>query len=326
MHNKDQKRIIEYASFMSQKELNTFYSNLLKKAELQKLSSSRILLSNQDALINAHKQYEDEAIQQFHTAYYKLMIRKRSWDEKKCSACNGNLVLVNNDYSEFWGCVNFRNKAVKHDSFNIEFEEHFEEYHKNTKVRIESNWLTAIIKGIDLQGQIRASDLLSFYDALGMEDLRAKYGYSDTAESISGYVKAKLASRNEEREIESNLCLLFPELKSQLAIKYRLKDEREKIAILDMVIADKDEVFVIEIKRNVHDIDDNQVKLYYELVDHILTKKNDKRSRHATFLIFNKPDYPPYFPPSPHLIWDSICNMTNRDLILKKLRQQTFHM
>lgn len=326
MHNKEQKRIIEHASFMNQKELDAFYNNLSEKAELQKQSSSKILLSNQDKLINAHKQHEDEAIQQFHTAYSKLMIRKRSWDEKTCSACNGNLELVDSDYGEFWGCVNFRNKAIKHDSFNIQYEDHFKEDLKNTKVRIDSNWLTEIIKGLDLRGKIRASELLSFYDAIGLEDLRSKYGFSNTSESISGYVRAKLASRTEECEIENNLSLLFSELKSQLAIKYRLKGEKEKIAILDMVIADKKEVFIIEIKRNVHNIDCNQVKLYYELVDHILTKKNDKRSRYATFLIFNKLDYTPYLPPAPHVIWNSISNLANRDFILKELRQQAFQI
>jgi hypothetical protein len=316
---------IECARFMNENELKEFYSGIGGKFNLQKRTSSKVLSINQNALLAEYDKYEAESIKKYEAAYVALMNKKQAWDIKVCRGCQGKIRLVNSEYNNFWGCEYYYNRSIIHDTFNIDYDEQFVEYYQNTKVRIDSNWLTKIIRDLNLQASVKASNLLVFYDALGKEDLRSKYGYLSTSQSISGFVKAKSASRIEEQEVEKRLAGIFPNCKSQLGIRYKLKGEKERVVILDMVIADDNEVFILEIKRNVHDIDEDKICLYYKLVAHILLKMNDIRKCYAVFLVFNSPDFKPYLTSPPHILWETVRNLVHKNIILEVFRQQAYY-
>jgi len=316
---------IECARFMNENELKEFYSGIGGKSSLQKQTSYKVLSINQNALLAEYDKYEAESIKKYEEAYVALMNKKQAWDIKVCRGCQGKIRLVNSEYNNFWGCEYYYNRSIIHDTFNIDYDEQFVEYYQNTKVRIDSNWLTKIIRDLNLQASVKASNLLVFYDALGKEDLRSKYGYLSTSQSISGFVKAKSASRIEEQEVEKRLAGIFPNCKSQLGIRYKLKGEKVRVVILDMVLADDNEVFILEIKRNVHDIDEDKIHLYYQLVTHILLKVKDIRKCYATFLVFNSSDFKPYTQPALHSTWDTIGSLTDKNSILQMFRQKAYY-
>ena len=190
-------------------------------------------------------------------------------------------------------------------------------------MRINANWATDIIRKNDLKSTVLASDLLRFYDNIGFEDLREKYGYRNSIDRISGYLKAKKESSKEEKEINQHLSKLFPKSSIQTGIKYKLKEQPEKVAIVDLILSNESTVNIVEIKRSRLDINGEQLKLYHSLITHILKSNNDNRICKSLFLVYNKMDYD--FPNNDkYLLYDEIKNVFSLDIISTKFEENIY--
>ena len=53
------------------------------------------------------------------------------------------------------------------------------------KIKINAHWTTDIIRKVNAVKKIKSSQLLKFYEEIGLDDLRVKYGYKKTMTSIS---------------------------------------------------------------------------------------------------------------------------------------------
>ena len=80
----------------------------------------------------------------------------------------------------------------------------------------------------------------------------------------------------------------FPKSNSQLGIRYKLKDNIEKVAIIDFVLSDNKNVYIIEIKRSNNYLKAEQLRLYYELMNYIMNCVEDERNRKGLFIVYNK--------------------------------------
>ena len=52
-----------------------------------------------------------------------------------------------------------------------------------------------------------------------------------------------------------------------------------------MIVSDKNQVYLIEIKRHNIYIDEEQLELYFELLNHIMEKNEDKRTLKSLFIV-----------------------------------------
>jgi hypothetical protein len=124
-----------------------------------------------------------------------------------------------------------------------------------------------------------------FYASEGLEDLREKYGYKNSMESISGFVSANLNSKKEEIEIKDFLKQFFNKTSYQVYVKFKRKEESEKVRIIDLIVSDEETVYLIEIKRHNFYINEEQLELYYELVDYLMKTRNDIRELKSLFIV-----------------------------------------
>lgn len=308
--------VIEYANIMTKEEFAGFFSSISRNYELKKIRAIDILNQNKDILIAAYQELEEAQVQKYHEEFKALRHLKNLWEEKTCDICGSKLRLVEYEYGTFWGCPNFRDKSQKHRTFPADYDDVVIEKYANLGVRIKVTWVTDILRKHSLNGRITASDLLHFFENVCyLEDLREKYGYKKSTESISGYTKAKKHSSKEEKEIIQHLTKLFPKASSQTGIRYKLEGATEKVAIIDLILSDDDSVNVIEIKRGALDIREDQLQLYHSLISFILKKSIDARICRSLFVVYNKEEFG-FIIPYKYLVYGEIKAINSKDTIL----------
>lgn len=282
--------MIEYAKVMSPEELKGFFKNISNIYNTKKDSSGKSLNQNHALLVQSYYDYEEEQIKIFSDQKKEIIKSIQLWNNKVC-CCSTKLKLIESAYGNFWGCPNYKNKSIKHLTFNSNEGAFLENKLGNTRIRINAHWTTDILRRTKLDKSIKAKELVTFYTSFGYEDLREKYGYKSTIESISGYVNAKIKSRVEEKEITEHLTNLFTTSKPQIGINYKLENQNPKVAIIDLILSNNETVYVVEIKRSNYDIKLEQLELYHSLISFILMEKDDTRKCKAVFVIYNKEEY-----------------------------------
>jgi len=307
--------MIEYAKIMESSELKEFFDSIKKLSESKKTVAENYFYDNQDLFVKAYYEYEEIQINEYHKQKNEINQLYECWQKKICYGCNSKLRLIDSDYGKFWGCTNFRDKSKEHKNFSLNYEEIHSSRKKGVKVRIYAHWATEILKKTNSTNKIKASQLLRLYEEIGMDDLRVKYGYKKTIKSISGYVTAKRNSFKEEVEIIENLSKYFPKHKSQLGIRYKLEsDIVERVAIIDLILSDTKDVFVIEIKRSVYDLKQEQLQLYFDLMDYVMNDVNDERNCKALFVVYNKETYS--FPnDEKYILYEHLKNIDSKKYI-----------
>lgn len=308
--------MIEYARIMAVQELRDFFATISRNHNEKKSKAWELLLQNKDILIDDYHKFEQQRVDIYYEEKEELRNVKKFWDKKVCDSCGSKMKLVNSDYGDFWGCTNFREPSHKHRTFPLNYNEHFFNRWQNLNVRIDANWATNIIRQNNLQATVKATDLLNFYDEFCLEDLRGKYGYRNSRDRISGYVRAKKASSIEEKEITKHLSSIFKKSNKQIGIRYKLKDDKEKVAIIDLILSDDSEVNIIEIKRGVLDLKEGQLQLYHQLIAFILKETNDARICRSLFIVYNKDTFS-YKPDCKYLLYEKIKNINNNAVIRK---------
>lgn len=308
--------MIEYARIMTVQELRDFFASISRNHNEKKSKAWECLLQNKNVLIDDYHKFEQQRVDIYYEEKLKLRNVKKSWDNKVCDTCCSKMKLVNSDYGDFWGCTNFRDPSHKHRTFPLNYDEYFFDRWQNLNVRIDANWATNIIRQNNLQATVKATDLLNFYDEFCLEDLREKYGYRNSKDRISGYVKAKKASSIEEKEITKHLSSIFKKSNEQRGVRYKLKDDKEKVAIIDLILSDDDEVNIIEIKRSVLDLKEEQLLLYHQLIAFLLNETNDVRVCRSLFIVYCKDTFS-YKPDCKYLLYETIKNLNDHAVIRK---------
>ena len=314
--------MIESAHIMTEAELSSFFSSLRNRNANQKSRASTQLQAQKEAIINSYFQYEDEQIEIEKAEKTELLTTVSLWRRKVCK-CGSKLKLVNSPYSDFWGCTNYRDTTIQHSTFDTEFEEQISERFANKRVRIDHNWATHLLRKTNLANIASATDLLNYLSDLGYSDLRVKYGYKTSKESISGYVTARKESSREEIEIRDFLQNFFPKCKYQTGIKYKKVGEPEKVAIVDLILSNNDYVFVVEIKRHYYDIDNTQIERYNSLISFILKQAGDNRICIPVIIVFNETVV--YQPPKlSYILYNDLRSYNNQIAVIRHLVDKAY--
>lgn len=312
---------------MTNEELGSYFEQLYNRFYESKKNVLNNILKHKESLIDGYVKYEEEQINIFKEKRKELLRNIELWDKKEC-ICGQKLKVINSANGDFWGCPNFNNKSFKHKTFSLTFVPYYKDNLDKTKVKIDSHWASKIITSCNLKNEVKAKDLIEFYINSGFDDLRIKYNYEKTSiESISGFVNGKRNSTKEENEIKKYFSEKYDTCLSQIGIKYKLINCDEKIAIIDLIVSDKNNIYLLEIKRYSLEIREEQLILYFNLLKHILSEKDDKRNLKAVFLVSNKYEYDyEYFRKNEEgfIYFDSIKNCKNKTEIETKLNSKIF--
>ncbi len=319
-------------------ELVEIVKNSKKKATSQvdaksndyKLSNKKreILEAYKDKVIDSYKTYEFTKLVKHKNRQDEIATLSNLWKWKRCKLCNTKLRLRHSDYRDFWGCPNYDNGDGIHTTFSVDYETELSNKRLSCKVQIGAEWVTDILKNTDLQEKIKAKELLFFLNQNGYEDLRIKYNYDRTTlDRISGYVKANQASREEENIVYDYFKKLFEKCERKIQIKYKKPNDKLRRVYLDLIVSNEKAVYIIEIKRGCLDTKEEQISLYFDLVNVLLKSKNDKRKCYATFLVFNKEgDYWSNYIKHKILYFDEVKYINKKTVIEKKLRQNAYRL
>lgn len=309
----------EYIKILNSIEIAEFISSIASKYDNQLLASKNCLNENKNLLLDSYKDFENQIIEQYKDDVKNFNIKVQLWNNKEC-LCGNKLKF--NDLYNFWGCTNYIDKSKKHITFSANQEEKFNEIFEHIKVRLGHNWSSEILKTNKLQNKIKAKDLLLFYNSQGLEDLREKYGYKNSLESISSYSYANKNSKKEELEIRDFLNNFFEKISYQVYIKFKKKNENEKIKIIDLIVSDKTIVYLIEIKRHNIYINEEQLDLYYDLVSHLMQLKNDNRKLSSLFIVNEY--YQSSYNSNKCVEFNQIKLKTKKEDILKELNSKVY--
>lgn len=303
----------DYVKAMSVDEKRDYIN---KFAQANKNKSSQVfqfLSSVESKLIAQYEKVDQNILDNYKKDVKEYYDKLKAWETKTCQGCKSKLNKKNGDFGAFWGCPNFRNNEVVHSNFSLNQEEYLN-YQKNSlKPRINKDWATDIKKQLQLPSNITATNIIDFLEYNGCEDLRAKYNYKATKESISGFVNANKDSKKEEKEVYEKLEKKnFKRLHKQYYLKYKKINETEKVAILDILLSNESKVYIIEIKRYLMYANDEQLDLYYNLILHMLGEINDKREVKPLFCISNREEYDiKYYQPKHKFIYSDEIDKFN---------------
>ncbi|MGE0079310.1 MAG: hypothetical protein AB7S48_15730 [Bacteroidales bacterium] len=296
---------------MRKKETEEFFKNLYSQDYERKTNTNIYLENHLEQLIEFAIKYEQKAIDDALKQQQLVTREKLAWQNKKCLYCSSPLKLIHNDFGNFWGCSNYKANEM-HSKFNDnsqEVERIFEYKFEKSKVRINAHWLTDLKYQLDMPKYIRPINILNTLKSNGFDDLRLKYGYKPTIETISSYPIAKKISREEETEIKQFLSKYYKNIVFQQGIKYKLINEKEKKCFVDIIVSDDSTVNIIEIKRDIVSIRPKQLNLYFELVKYIMNNKKDKRFIQSLFIVSNPIYYSSEFYEIPkHILFTELKN------------------
>jgi hypothetical protein len=273
---------------MTKKEVNQHICNLSLYYKQKNQKSFEYLEIIKDNIFSQYEIIYQSVLDNYISQIKHYDDKVKAWENKCCLGCKSKLRYIE-EYS-FWGCPNYLDKSVIHSTFNKNQLFHFEQ--SNIKHRVNTHWATDIKKALNISQNISATNILDFLELNGYEDLRIRFNYKPTKESIAGFVNGNLESKKEEKEIFAKLSSFnFDKIHKQYYIKYKLADDKERIAILDVLISNDDKVYIVEIKRGLYDIKEEQLQLYHNLITFILNEKKDNRKLISFFCISNKSEY-----------------------------------
>lgn len=297
---------IEYVRIMRKSEISIHIENLSRLYTSKNENSLKYLSTIKRELFREYENVNNKIIDNYNAELKEYLNKLNAWETKTCLGCNAKLNMISSDFGTFWGCPDFKNKSVEHSKFSINQGEYLKQRKNTLYPRINRDWVTDIKKKLNIPSHISATNILDFFEFHGFEDLREKYNYKTTKESISGYIIGNRESKKEEKIIYEKLKeKKFDKLLNQYYLKYKLVDSpKENIAILDVVASINDKVYVIEIKRTLNDIKEEQLSLYTDLIKFLLHDKKDNRIVVPLFCIFNRGDYDlKYFKPNNKFIY-----------------------
>jgi|GEM_PF-1799094 len=311
---------IEYIKFLSKKETfqyienrNSFYIELKQKVNVE-------ILKNEKLLIQEYEKFESDIIKIYENDLKEFKLKYSLWKTKKCR-CGKNLSYISS--YNFWGCTDYKNLENEHIIFREDEQQLklFKSYFKSIKVRLNKDWCTTIIVNSGLKDKIKAKELFLFYQSLGLDDLREKYGYRNTLLTLSTYEFANKKSKKEERIVKEFLENHFNVL-YQPYIEYKFKNSTKKICIPDLIISDENIVLIIEIKTHNMYIDEEQLNLYYQLISYSQKTKKDNRNLASIFVV--NEIYESEFNTNNGVLIENLINLQSKEDIINYLIQNKY--
>jgi hypothetical protein len=236
------------------------------------------LQSNSDEVIKMHNQYQkDEWDRQFKIlqdykarvkAHNKKVDNVKSGNDEYCIC--GSLLKWRFGYSEFAGCLNWKDTTQKHNSLNY-MDEIIDKKADDFYPNYSHDYLSSICKAIKTKYNIKiqASNLYEFYVlnkvAILREDInRDKFNAVKQSAQISKKRELLIRSILEKNKIRFGY---------QRQIMYKIKEGKQSHAIPDFIAMINNDFLIIEQKKNIDNCSDSQVEFYAELLQFMYPDK-----------------------------------------------------
>lgn len=245
---------IEYARFSEKK----IFNHSTRESQVEKYS---------DRLVVEYEKYAKSIVDTYQEDLKEY--RHKMESHKKMQCICGHPMRFVKDF-DFWGCVDYRNKSVKHVTYQSTKVEYYP-----PKYHVRLGWLPEIITAAGLKGIVKAKEFYQWLIENGYEDLRMVFEHRSSESTFSGYIKANKNSKSQEKECLDYLRSRYPKVTYQQSITYKLSGSKESFCIPDFICSDPNKIMVVDAKLDFPD--DDKMDLYVALVRHIAKLKKDER-------------------------------------------------
>jgi hypothetical protein len=248
------------------------------------------LQSNSDAIIKMHSDYcsiewhdqwEKRKQNSIDVRNHNLKINNIKNGDIEYCICGSELKFVTN--YNFVGCSNYLDKTQKHTIMYYK-QPWYEDDSEPFSATFKLHYLSDICKKIKQQYNIKiqSSNLFEFYLLNNVELLNKNI----TRETFKNAVQASETSKKREILIKSILEKNNIRFGYQRKIIYKIKDGKQSHAIPDFIAFINDKFYIIEQKKNMHNINEYQVDFYKDLISFMYPNKKI----HIIFIIEESSD------------------------------------
>lgn len=284
-----QEKLERIKYFKSKADLKTESSLIYCSNNLEKLSNDYNKFKD-EYLIELENKAEQDYIDSFNRNNELKIYSKKCEDilneirngiTHKC-VCGSKLRFI--ETYNFAGCVNFKDKSVKHTSINYPDWNRLNSFIPiKYDIEISKKHLEYFKKRYNLPDYIKLSIL---YNALKCNNVTI-LGDLDINFYNNGRNSA-LNSKNEEELLNRILNEKFKNINYQQGIKYKLdSDHIFKTKIPDYICINDNYIYVFDAKKSIENIDYSQLDLYHNLVGFIAKDKNINKQIKSYFIIFD---------------------------------------
>lgn len=196
--------------------------------------------------------------------------------------CGSKLRYIEN--YNFVGCTNYKNKSIKHDSYNYP---NWELINSNNNINTEDFKLTGDHLSnyklfFNIPKEVKTSVIFKFLKANNV-----KFHVEINESKFNLLPQEKRNSSNEELIIKNILEQKYKKVNYQSGIEYQLDNiEKWNSCIPDFICQNDTEIVVFEVKKSIENVYYNQLDLYHNLIDILKTKSNINKVVKSYFIIF----------------------------------------
>lgn len=264
-----------YARWATNNEVIEFYNYLNNQKKSKNNFTTRWLADHGSVFIELHSRFNDEY------SNYKMLQSKEGYlvarkeylqkqlehNQRKSNlqlcACgfNEQIITLSNGF-EFIGCKNYTDTNFIHTRIYPPHEPH--PYYLEYKYEPSSQYLTHLKSFYDLPKQLKNSILAEFLRMSGVELL---YDI-DKITKIGPEVSAN--SKKRENLVKPILEQKFDKVSYQRMIKAKFKYSSKTTFIPDFICTKGSTVYLIEQKKDIHNVDEYQIESYLQCLKFII--------------------------------------------------------
>jgi hypothetical protein len=254
---------IQYAKWATKEETDALFDYFKKKNKLKDSFTNYWLSENGNEFLKLHSTfYNDYSIALSNEYQYKYDKKVREYNNllKSNCTCKGNLQVVKYDTYEFIGCENYREYGFDH------VRVYKPKMFPFNEPEISTNYLFKLKTLYNLPAELKESILYEYLlitNTKPLLDLSSKYKIATDAKS---------KSKKREAIIKDILAMKFKKVYHQKAIK--IKTDKERIKIPDFICFTDNTCYVIEQKKTIENISDEQLNLYISALQWMANKAN----------------------------------------------------
>lgn len=157
------------------------------------------LKNKREIIIHTYHSINAKIVDEYINEIQLLLNELGSFKESRCYKCRSFLQFVDLRYDNYLSCLS--KKCSNQHKYRYDYEQRILKRIRTFKYYVDYRWYIELKEKCNLSKKVKNKLLFNFLKVNGLQDLREKYGYQPTFDSLSGLFRAKERANDLEAEI-----------------------------------------------------------------------------------------------------------------------------